>query len=83
MTSEGWHYLFTLPLLPLWVRKSPRGALEHMSDDLVFLAVNQRMPLECLFMVVHGAFIHRFHGTLTERLFVAGHHPQAAAQTVD
>ena len=54
-----------------------------MSDDLVFLAVNQRMPLECLFMVVHGAFIHRFHGTLTERLFVAGHHPQAAAQTVD
>ena len=36
-----------------------------MSGGPVFLSVNQGMPLDCLSLVANGAFIHGFHGTVT------------------
>ena len=82
------HHLHTLPLLcsraPVSLRGEllqASGALVFTSGDLVFAAVTQGTPLDCLAMKAKGTCVPGFHGTVKIGKTVLGRPPPTGYYT--
>ena len=83
MTSEGEHYLHTLPLPCSTAPGSTREELVHLSGAPGFVGAVEGMPLDYFALVPHRACIPVSHGTVKDRQLLAGYQSWGTAQTAD